>query len=91
MIHNTQVLKPYRSKVNVIYIYIYICNHENHVSSQFPPRWLCGNSRVLAHDAWLYIAGSNKAESTQQVKQVKQIKLLNANSMISFITLIRSK
>ena len=33
-----------------IYIYMYICNHENNVPSRLSPQWLCGNSCTWAHD-----------------------------------------
>ena len=33
-----------------IYIYIYICSHDNNVPSQLSPQWLCGNSCTWAHD-----------------------------------------
>ena len=33
-----------------IYIYIYICNHENNVPSLLSPQWLCGNSCTWALD-----------------------------------------
>ena len=36
-----------------IYIYIYICNHENNVPSRLSPQWLCGNSCTWAHDVRL--------------------------------------
>ena len=36
-----------------MYIYIYICNHENNVPSRLSPQWLCGNSCTWAHDVRL--------------------------------------
>ena len=36
-----------------MYIYIYICNHENNVPSRLSPQWLCGNSYTWAHDVRL--------------------------------------
>ena len=32
-----------------MYIYVYICNHENNVPSRLSPQWLCGNSCTWAH------------------------------------------
>ena len=52
-----------------IYIYLHTCNHENNVSSQLSPQWLCGNSCSWAHDEQLHIAGTNKPKSAQQAKQ----------------------
>ena len=45
-----RVLKSHRSKMDIIYIYIYTCNHENNVPSRLLPQWLCGNSRTWVHD-----------------------------------------
>ena len=33
-----------------IHMYIYICSHENNVSSWLSPQWHCGNSCTWAHD-----------------------------------------
>ena len=33
-----------------MYVYIYICNHENNVPSRLLPQWFCGNSCIWAHD-----------------------------------------
>ena len=43
-----KVLKSYKSKMSIIYIYIYICNHESIVPSWLAPQWLCGNC-ALGH------------------------------------------
>ena len=36
-----------------MYIYAYICNHENNVSSRLLPQRISGNSCTWAHDAHL--------------------------------------
>ena len=46
------MLQPYLTDIRFhgcIYIYIYICNHENNVPSRLSPQWLCGNSCTWAH------------------------------------------
>ena len=45
-----RVLKSHKSKMDVIYIYIYIWNHENNVPSRLLTQRLCGNSCIWAHD-----------------------------------------
>ena len=45
---------------NLLYIYIYICYHENNVPSRLSPQGLCGNSCTWAHDVRLHIAGTNE-------------------------------
>ena len=50
------VLKSHRSKMSIIYI----CNHENNVSSRLSPQWVCGNSCIWAQnvrrfDIYIYI------------------------------------
>ena len=35
-----------------IYIYIYICNHENSVPSRLSPQWHCGNSYTWVHGVY---------------------------------------
>ena len=52
-----------------IYIYIYICNHENNMPSRLSRQWRYGNSCTWAHDVWLLIAGTNEPKSAQQAKQ----------------------
>ena len=52
-----------------IYIYIYICNHENNVPSGLSPQWFCGNSCTWAHDVQLHIVGTSEPKSAQQAKQ----------------------
>ena len=53
-----RMLKSHRSN---IYIYIYICNHENNVPFRLSPQWLCGNSCTWAYHVrftwctWLHI------------------------------------
>ena len=32
-----------------MYVYIYICYHENNVPSWLSPQWLCGNSHAFGH------------------------------------------
>ena len=49
-----------------IYIYIYICYHENNVPSRLSPQWVCGNSCTWAHDVRLHIAGNNEPKSALQ-------------------------
>ena len=43
-----RVLKPHRSKMGVICMYI--CNDENDVLPRLSPQWLCGRSCTWAHD-----------------------------------------
>ena len=52
-----------------MYIYVYICNQENNVSSQLSPQWLSGNSCTWGHDVRLYIVGTSELKSAQQAKQ----------------------
>ena len=49
-------------------MYIYICNHENNVPSQFSPQWLCSNSCIWEDGIWLYITVTNESKSSQQAK-----------------------
>ena len=52
-----------------IYIYIYICNHENNVTSLLSSQWLCGNSCTWTHDVRLHIAGNIEPMSAQRAKK----------------------
>ena len=51
-----KVLKFWRSKTSVIYIW----NHETNVTSCIPPKLLCGNSWTWAYSVWLHGAGTNE-------------------------------
>ena len=42
-----------------IYVYKYICYHENNVLSRLSPQWLCGNSFPWVQDVRLHICGTN--------------------------------
>ena len=51
-----KVLKFWRSKTSVIYIW----NHETIVISCIPPKLLCGNSRTWTYSMRLHVAGTNE-------------------------------
>ena len=39
---------------------VYMCKHENNLTSWLSPQWLCGNSYTWAHDILLHIVGTNE-------------------------------
>ena len=39
---------------------MYVCNHENNVSSHLLPQYFYGNSCTWAHDVPLHIVGTNE-------------------------------
>ena len=39
----------------VLYIYIYICNHENNAPSRLSPQWLCVATHALGHMMYHYV------------------------------------
>ena len=50
-------------------MFIYICNHENNVTSLLSSQWLCGNSCTWTHDVRLHIAGNIQPVSAQRAKK----------------------
>ena len=55
--------------MSILYIYIYICHHENNVPSRSSPQWLYDNSYTWEHDVGLHTAGTNESKSAQRAKQ----------------------
>ena len=50
---HTECSKSHKSKMSVIYIYIYICNHENNFPTGLLPQWIC----VATHDLEYMMCG----------------------------------
>ena len=46
-----------------IYIYIYVCNHENNEPSQISPQWVCGNSCAWTHELYIMCPSAELPQS----------------------------
>ena len=69
-----------------MYIYIYICNHENNVPSWLSPQWLCGNSSTWAHYVRYMVHMLLVPKSVQQAKAVIQVIIVNCyNCYVGYI------